>query len=112
MHADDHICEGETVEVDGAYFGGHVKPANFKENRRDRRKAENQTGKRQVVVVARERGGNTLPAVFKSEAAARGWIIARVSKDTKLMPTKRRPGTICTPSSKLAGSTMASSTAT
>ena len=48
--------EGETVEVDGAYFGGHVKPANFKENRRDRRLAKNQNGKRQVVVVARERG--------------------------------------------------------
>jgi transposase-like protein len=27
---------GETVEVDGAYFGGYVKPANLKENRRDR----------------------------------------------------------------------------
>jgi len=77
--------EGETVEVDGAYFGGHVKPANFKENRRDRRKAENQTGKRQVVVVARERGGNTLPAVFKSEASAQSWIVARVAKDTRLM---------------------------
>jgi transposase-like protein len=33
--------EGETVEVDGGYFGGDVKPANFKENRRDRRLAKN-----------------------------------------------------------------------
>jgi hypothetical protein len=62
--------DGETVEVDGGYFGGYVKPANHKGNRRDRRKAQNQAGKRRVVVVVRERGGQTLPAVFKSESAA------------------------------------------
>ena len=44
---------GKTVEVDGGYFGGYVKPANHKENRRDRRLAKNQNGKRQVVVVMR-----------------------------------------------------------
>ena len=42
------------VAVDGAYFGGYVKPANYRENRRDRRLAINQTGKRRVVVIARE----------------------------------------------------------
>ena len=31
--------DGETVEVDGGYFGGYVKPANYRENRRDRRLA-------------------------------------------------------------------------
>jgi transposase-like protein len=55
------------VEVDGAYFGGHVRPANHKINRIDRRLAENQTGKRRVVVIMRERKGRTLPFVFKSE---------------------------------------------
>lgn len=59
-----------TVEVDGAYFGGHVRPANHKENRRDRRLVQNQTGKRCVVVIMRERGGRTLPFVFKSEDAS------------------------------------------
>jgi transposase-like protein len=58
-----------TVEVDGAYFGGYVKPSNYKENRRDRRLAINQTGKRRVVIVARERGGKTVTHVVKSEAA-------------------------------------------
>jgi transposase-like protein len=58
------------VEIDGAYFGGHVRPSNYKANRRDRRLAENQTGKRRVVVIMRERGGRTLPFVFKSEDAA------------------------------------------
>jgi len=32
-----------------------------------RRFAENQSGKRKVVVVIRERGGNTLPGVFASD---------------------------------------------
>jgi len=77
--------EGETVEVDGGYFGGYQKPANYKENRRDRRLAKNQNGKRQVVVVARERGGRTLPAVFKSEAASVGFIANRVAQGTKLI---------------------------
>ena len=57
------------VEVDGAYFGGYVKPANRKANRVDRRLAMHRTGKRQVVIVMRERDGETLPFVAKSEAA-------------------------------------------
>jgi transposase-like protein len=67
--AQDETVSGE-VEVDGAYFGGHVKPSNYKENRRDRRLTINQNGKRRVVVIARERNGKTLPFVFKSEAAS------------------------------------------
>src|SRR5208283_4419247 len=74
--------EGKTVETDGGYFGGYVKPANHKANRRDRRLAKNQNGKRRVVVVVRERGGRTLPAVFRSEGAALGWIASRVDRGT------------------------------
>jgi transposase-like protein len=76
---------GKIVETDGGYFGGYVKPANLKENRRDRRLAANQNGKRQVVVVIRERDGKTLPAVFKSEGAALGFITSRVAKGTEIM---------------------------
>ena len=72
--------EGE-VEVDGAYFGGHVRPANHKENRVDRRKAENQTGKRRVVVIMRQRGGMTLPFVFKREGQSIATIGKRVAPD-------------------------------
>jgi hypothetical protein len=57
-----------TVEVDGAYFGGHVRPANLKADRIDRRLARHQTGKRRVVIVARERKGRTLTTVTRSEA--------------------------------------------
>jgi transposase-like protein len=66
------------VEIDGAYFGGYVKPANYKKNRRDRRLLETQTGKRRVVVAMRERNGRTLPFVFKSEHASLSTIESRV----------------------------------
>lgn len=58
------------VEIDGAYFGGHVRPENRKEDRRDRRLAKNQTGKRQCVVVMRQRGGRTMPFVVRQEGDA------------------------------------------
>lgn len=35
--------KGAIVEVDGGYFGGYVKPANHKQNRRDRRPQANTT---------------------------------------------------------------------
>ena len=57
-------------EIDGAYFGGHVKPKNEAAERVDRRTAEEQTGKRQVVVVMRERNGRTLPFVYGKESDA------------------------------------------
>jgi transposase-like protein len=56
-----------TVEVDGAYFGGYVKPANIKSHRVDRRLKIAQTGKRQSLVVIRQRGGDMLTFVGKSE---------------------------------------------
>ncbi|HXQ12155.1 MAG TPA: IS1595 family transposase [Caulobacteraceae bacterium] len=58
-----------SVEIDGAYFGGYLKPANRREDRKDRRRRVYQTGKREVVVVMRERDGRTLPFVAKTEAA-------------------------------------------
>ncbi len=74
--------EGKEAEIDGGYFGGYVKPANFKENRRDRRLGQNQNGKRKVVVVVRERNGSTVPAVFNSESAATRFIRSRVEAGT------------------------------
>lgn len=76
--------DGKVAEVDGGYFGGYVKPANRKENRVDRRLASNQSGKRKVVVVIRERDGNSLPAVFRTEGQALSFIRSRVAKGTVL----------------------------
>jgi hypothetical protein len=76
--------DAPVAEIDGAYFGGHIRPANEAKDRVDRRKAENQTGKRKVVVVIRERGGETLPGVFNAEGQALSWIKSRVAKGTVL----------------------------
>ncbi len=61
---------------------GYVKPANRREDRRDRRFLENQSGKRKCVVVIRERNGDTLPGVFASESHALAFIRSRVAKGT------------------------------
>jgi ISXO2-like transposase domain len=74
--------EGKVAEVDGGYFGGYVKPANKKEKRVDRRYARNQNGKRKVVVIVRERGGDSVPAVFHSESQASAFIRSRIAKGT------------------------------
>lgn len=73
---------GTVAEVDGGYFGGYVKPANHKENRVDRRLGRNQNGKRKAVVIIRERNGNSLPAVFRSEGHALSWIKKHVEPGT------------------------------
>lgn len=57
-----------TVEVDGASFGGHVRPANLREDRVDRRRLGNRSGKRRVVVVLRQRAGRTVTRTFLREA--------------------------------------------
>ncbi len=64
---DDGALAGD-VAVDGAYFGGYVKPANRREDRKDLRRSANQTGKRQSVIVAREVTGRTITHVAKHEA--------------------------------------------
>ncbi len=73
----DRSLSGE-VEIDGAYFGGYLKPENRKEDRRDRRLKVNQTGKRQCVVVLRERGGRSLPFVCREEGQGVPFIRERV----------------------------------
>jgi transposase-like protein len=69
------------VEVDGMYNGGHIRPANFKEDRVDRRKAEHQTGTRRVVVAFRQRKGRTLPFVCHQEAEGVELAKIHVSRD-------------------------------
>jgi hypothetical protein len=70
------------VQIDGMYTGGHKKPENRKAERVDRRLAEEQTGKRQVVVVAREYGGRTLPFIVPRESAAVPLIRRHVASGT------------------------------
>jgi transposase-like protein len=76
--------EGRKAEIDGAYFGGYVKPANRVENRRDRRLRQYRSGKGKTVVVIRERDGKTLPGVFASEVAALNFIRTRIARGTEV----------------------------
>lgn len=77
---DGHTLD-EHVEIDGAYFGGHIRPANLKEDRIDRRLARYQTGKRRVVVALRERKGRTLTFVTRDERDGIDFAKAFVARD-------------------------------
>ncbi|GJL94315.1 MAG: DDE transposase [Hyphococcus sp.] len=72
----------DEVEIDGAYFGGHIRPANQEENRVDRRRAQYQTGKRRVVLALRERQGRTLTKVAKHEYEGVAFARARLEDGT------------------------------
>lgn len=61
------------IEIDGAYFGGYQKPSTRKENRRDRRKLANQSGKRKCVTIMRERNGRSRPFIC-SEVEGAGLV--------------------------------------
>lgn len=75
----DIRLEGE-VEVDGAAFGGHVRPANLREDRVDRRRLANRSGKRRVVVVLRQRSGRTLTRTFVREAQGVEFARERIAR--------------------------------
>jgi transposase-like protein len=68
LEIQDNAAMSGDVEVDGAYFGGHIRPHNIASKRVDRRRAKHQTGLRRVVVAFRERLGRTRPFIAMAEA--------------------------------------------
>lgn len=70
------------VEVDGAAFGGHVRPANLREERVDRRLLGNRSGKRRVVVVLRQRGGRTVTRTFLREGQGVDFVREQIASGT------------------------------
>lgn len=72
------------VEIDGAYFGGHVRQENRVEDRKDRRELANKSDRRRVVVALRERGGRTLSFVRHREAEGVQIARARMVAGAKL----------------------------
>ena len=72
--------ESRAVEIDGAYFGGYVKPSNESRKRIDRRLARNLTGKRKCVVIIRERHGQCVAGVFSAEGRAIRFAASRIRK--------------------------------
>src|SRR4051794_37785485 len=77
VQVDDELTG--TVEIDGAYVGKGPKPANKKADRADRRSMDT---KRQVVVVARQRGGNVRTWIVDREADAVPTIRKHVASGT------------------------------
>jgi hypothetical protein len=83
LRRDESPLDGE-VEMDGAYFNGHIRPANKKANRIDRRKAKYQRPHKRVVITLRSRGAKgcggrrTLTFVAKSKDQI---SVARLAKD-------------------------------
>ncbi len=72
------------VEIDGAYFGGHVRQENRVEDRKDRREKANQSDRRRVVIALRERGGRTLSFVRTREAEGVEIARARLVANAKV----------------------------
>lgn len=72
------LREAIAAEIDGANFGGYVKPENLVKDRVNRSLRENQSGKRQAVIVMRERNGRTLPFVVKHESQGAETVRERV----------------------------------
>lgn len=74
LRAKAQVLSGE-VEIDGAYFGGYVRPKNQKKTRRDLRKIPYRDNDRKLsVVAARQRGGGIITYVAKNEPDARRFI--------------------------------------
>ncbi len=67
-----------TVEVDGAFVGGHVRPSNISLDRIDRRLRENRRAERRSVIALRERGGRILTDVFARESEGVAFANARI----------------------------------
>ena len=103
--------EGREAEVDDAYFGGHIRPENLAAERIDRRLAENQSDKRQVVVAMRERGGRTLAQVFPRKQTPSRRSVSGLRRAPRFTPMRAPPGTHCTPASPCDGSTIRTVTA-
>lgn len=70
------------VEVDGAVFCGHVRPADARQDRVDRRLLRNRSGKRRIVVALRQRGGRTLTRTFLREAEGVDFARSRIVSGT------------------------------
>lgn len=70
-----------SVQIDGKYIGGHIKPENKKEDRIDRRLKENQNGKRMCVLSIREHNDNapnrTITRVVSDENPKAAWAAVR-----------------------------------
>jgi transposase-like protein len=74
-----------TVEIDGAYFGGHVRPANARTDCVDRRLVKHRRTGRRSVIALRQRDGMTVTGVFEKEAEGVGFARSRVKPTARII---------------------------
>lgn len=67
------------VEVDGAWVGGHVRPANARTDRVDRRLKANRSDNRCSVIVLRQRCGRSVTTVVARESEGVAFANARIA---------------------------------
>jgi hypothetical protein len=67
------------VEVDGAWVGGHVRPANARADRVDRRLKAHRRDDRCSVIALRQRGGRTVTTVVARESEGVAFANARIA---------------------------------
>jgi transposase-like protein len=79
-----HTLTG-VVEIDGIYFGGHVRAENMKIDRKDRRKQYNEKRRAIVTIRERRRGGRSRAVVVKQERDAVATINAVVHPSSDLV---------------------------
>jgi hypothetical protein len=77
------VLNGE-VEIDGAYFGGHLRHENSVRDGRRYRQPFTRYENRRVVVVLRQRGGGTLTFVGTKESDALPFISEHIAPGTKI----------------------------
>lgn len=91
QQAEKEILAGE-VEIDGAYFGGFVRPKNLKKKRTDLRKIPFRDNERALsVTAARQRDGSIRTWVSKNETDARPFIADAIEPGSILF-TDKAPG--------------------
>jgi hypothetical protein len=91
-----------SVQIDGKYIGAHIKPENKKEDRIDRRRKENQNGKRMCVLSIREHNpdapNRTITRVVSDENPKAAWAAARDHVQPRSLLTASR--TRCGPKTR------------
>ncbi len=92
--------KGKVAEVDGAYFGGYVKPANIKEHRLDRRLLEhNPVSVSRLSSCASARVTPSPPCLRPKARPCHGSRAASISERSSTLTT-RAAGTISIPNTK------------
>ncbi|TCS05287.1 IS1595 family transposase [Rhizobium sp. BK418] len=70
-----------SIQIDGKYIGGHIKPENKKKERVDRRRKENQNGKRMCVLSIREHNpdapNRTITRIVSDENPKAAWAAVK-----------------------------------